>query len=965
MRLDTVSRSGLLIFTAAGVLALALWTAIGYALQASEREALARADTQGRNLARSMAENLASSVRAIDLVLLHLRDDWIASTLPFPEQVARHQAKLKREHVAQLIIAAADGRVAYSSLPGFEGVNVSDRPFFKGHKELHQRELQLGAPTLEPGLKQLTIAFTRPIYDRQERFAGVLALLIAPPALERVYNEIDLGDDATITLVRADGQILARSHDLARISAVSLTDIPGLGAGVAPAGSYRRMARTDGVERLYSYQQIPGYPLTIFVGQALGTVLAPYRTQRASYLTAGAVATALLAAVALLLVQREREREKMRLNRARLEAELRESEERFRLIAENIDEVVWSADVMGGKNFYISPGYERIWGRSRLSLQDNPRSYADAIHPEDREHVLADLQAEKSGQPFEHEYRIVLPDGSLRWIWDRRYPVRAESGEVIRYVGAAQDVTKRKLAEQALREKIAHLQLVYDTSSAAIFDLDVRGVITHANRRMAQMFALPLERLIGSEYAQHLHPDECESGRSQMLALIEGRMDALDRERRYRREDGSEFWGRVTGRRICGASGEIAGLVGVIVDITETRQAEDALRRNEARLRELFETFPIAVAHVDKAERLTFANRYYRESYGEDYAGRTVREFVGDKVYAVLQPIIERALAGEVVQYEHSFVGDNGQINTRALRYIPDRDAAGEVVGFFALREDITDRRRAEEQIFKLSADLEWRVHERTSQLSAANAALLSEVNERRLAEKAALDLAERLQNMTRRLGEAQELERRRLAAELHDGVGSHLAAIGLNLVILQKQLAQGNTANMQRRLSELIALIDQAKANAKEISIDLRPLLLEDRDLLPALEEYARKFEGSTGIEVRVSGENSRGRLPADEKIALFRIAQEALTNCAKHARASVVAIEFNSHADHLVLSVSDDGVGLDLTGIDRANQGLGLLSMQERAEAIGGRWQIESAPGKGTRVSVSVGVSAGAARI
>ncbi|MCJ7839237.1 MAG: PAS domain S-box protein, partial [Burkholderiales bacterium] len=523
--------------------------------------------------------------------------------------------------------------------------------------------------------------------------------------------------------------------------------------------------------------------------------------------------------------------------------------------------------------------------------------------------------------------------------------------------GAAQDITKRKLAEQALQEKIAHLQLVYDTSSAAIFDLDVRGVITHANRRMAHMFGIALDRLIGSEYADHLHPDEREAGSSTMYALLEGRLDAMDRERRYLRVGGGEFWGRITGRRISDADGKTVGMVGVIVDITEARQAEETLRRNEARLRDLFDTFPIAVAHVDKAQRMTFANRFYRESYGENYAGRTIQEFVGDKVYAVLQPIIERALAGEVVQYEHSFVGDNGQINTRALRYIPDRNAAGEVVGFFALREDVTARRRAEEQIFKFSADLEWRVHERTSQLSAANAALQAEVNERRVAEKAALDLAERLQNMARRLGEAQELERRRLAAELHDGVGSHLAAIGLNMVILQKQLAQGNTANMQRQLTDLIALIDQAKANAKEISVDLRPLLLEDRDLLPALEEYARKFEGSTGIAVRVRGENSRGKLPADEKIALFRIAQEALTNCAKHARASLVAIEFNSHADHLVLSVSDDGVGLDLSGIDSAKQGLGLLSMQERAEAIGGRWQIESTPGKGTRVSVSLG--------
>jgi signal transduction histidine kinase len=318
-----------------------------------------------------------------------------------------------------------------------------------------------------------------------------------------------------------------------------------------------------------------------------------------------------------------------------------------------------------------------------------------------------------------------------------------------------------------------------------------------------------------------------------------------------------------------------------------------------------------------------------------------------------------RALAGEEIQFERSFVADDGQVSTRSLRYVPDRNAAGEVAGFFALREDITGRRRAEERIRKLNEDLERRVHERTLELSAANDALQAEVKERRLAETAALNLANRLQNMARRLGEAQEVERRRLAAELHDGVCSNLAAIGLNLVLLQKQLPHSDTASALRKLSGLVALIDEAKANAKDISVDLRPLLLEDRDLLSALEEYARKFEGSTGIAVDVKGQDSGRRLPAENKIALFRIAQEALTNCAKHAQARVVAIEFNTGTDHLLLSVADDGVGIDLAGISGKKPGLGLLSMQERAEAIGGKWQIESAPGRGTRVMVSVGVA------
>jgi PAS domain S-box-containing protein len=833
MNLNRVSSIRIRFFTAFAVVALALWGAIAGALHSAERETMERASAEGRNLARSLAEHVASSIRAIDIVLLHLRSDWTDGSVPFADHVAREQKYLKLERAPQFTVIEADGRVAYSYAPGVGRVDLSDREWFKAHKAGNADALSISAPFLSRLSGQWVVLFTRAIYDRQRQFAGVLALSVPPPSLGRVYDDIDLGAGAAITLVRTDGQILAHSRDLATAASVSLADSPGLRADAEPAGEYRRHAKTDGLDRMYSYQKVPGYPLKLFVGQSVDTVLAPYREQRWAYLASGAFATALLLALTLLLIARRHNKDETDRQRARLEADLREGEERFRLIAESIDEVVWSADTVIEKNFYISPAYERVWGRPRDSLQANPRSFIEAIHPEDRERVLADFELKKTGRPFDHEYRIMLPDGSVRWIWDRGFPVRNEAGQVVRYVGAAQDITKRK-------------------------------------------------------------------------------------------------------------------------------QAEQLLRRNEEHLRVLFDSFPIAVAHVDQAQRITFANRIYRADYGSEPAGRTVREFVGEEIYAALDPHIKRALAGEEVQFERSFVADDGQIGVRSLRYIPDRDASGKVVGFFGLREDITERRRVEEKIRKLNEDLERRVRERTAELTVAIEALQTEVKERSVAEISALNLADRLQNMARRLGQAQEIERRRLASELHDGVCSNLAAIGLNLVLLQKQLSLTDVAGMERRLSGLIALIDEAKANAKDISVDLRPLLLDERDLLSALEEYARKFEGSTGISVEVSGADSGRRLPAEEKIALFRITQEALTNCAKHANAKAVAIELNTDSDHLVLSIADDGVGIDLSNGNGKSHGLGLLSMQERAESIGGEWRIDSAPGKGTRVMVKVDASA-----
>jgi two-component system, cell cycle sensor histidine kinase and response regulator CckA len=144
--------------------------------------------------------------------------------------------------------------------------------------------------------------------------------------------------------------------------------------------------------------------------------------------------------------------------RIQAEARLRASEERFRLIAETIDEVFWMADVEINQTLYVSPGYERIWGRSCESLMANSRSFLDAIHPEDRERIINDLFVQRDGQSYEHEYRIIRPDGSMRWIWDRGFPIRGGVDRPVYYVGVAQDITERVRAEQTRKKLEAQLQ---------------------------------------------------------------------------------------------------------------------------------------------------------------------------------------------------------------------------------------------------------------------------------------------------------------------------------------------------------------------------------------------------------------------------------------------------------------------------------------------------------------------------
>ena len=159
----------------------------------------------------------------------------------------------------------------------------------------------------------------------------------------------------------------------------------------------------------------------------------------------GTVFVSLSAVLIYLLIQR------MLVQLEKNESIKHTAEERFRLIAENITEVFWMTDVGIKKMLYISPGYERVWNRSCDELYRTPRSFLDSIHPDDKPHAIENIRAQDRGEPYESQYRIICPDGEFRWIWDRGFPVRDSSGRVFSYVGVAQDITRRALAEERYR----------------------------------------------------------------------------------------------------------------------------------------------------------------------------------------------------------------------------------------------------------------------------------------------------------------------------------------------------------------------------------------------------------------------------------------------------------------------------------------------------------------------------------
>jgi signal transduction histidine kinase len=218
-------------------------------------------------------------------------------------------------------------------------------------------------------------------------------------------------------------------------------------------------------------------------------------------------------------------------------------------------------------------------------------------------------------------------------------------------------------------------------------------------------------------------------------------------------------------------------------------------------------------------------------------------------------------------------------------------------------------------------------------------------------------DSNRQLHILSRQLVDVQEAERRHFSRELHDQIGQNLTALSINIDILKSELPEDAAASQAKRLEQLAELVESTNTAIENVMADLRPPMLDDYGLLPALQWYGDEFSKRTSIEVEVEGDDSMRRLAPGTEIALFRIAQEALNNIAKHARASKVNIGLHVADGHCALSVADNGVGVAAAraGNRRRRPGMGMMSMRERTQAIDGRFELEAVAGGGSRVVVT----------
>ena len=223
---------------------------------------------------------------------------------------------------------------------------------------------------------------------------------------------------------------------------------------------------------------------------------------------------------------------------------------------------------------------------------------------------------------------------------------------------------------------------------------------------------------------------------------------------------------------------------------------------------------------------------------------------------------------------------------------------------------------------------------------------------------KAVNHQSNRLRRLSIRLAETEEAERRRIANELHDQVGQNLTALGINLNIVRALSEQEPGNNACARLDDSLALVEQTTARIRNVMEDLRPPMLDDYGLMATLRWYAERFAQRTELEIAVLGEEPMPGLEDKTENALFRITQEALNNIAKHAQASQVTIALVDNVNSVQLTIEDDGIGFNPQRPIRQNgsQGWGQCIMTERAEAVNGRFRIESQPKQGTKVITEI---------
>lgn len=690
-----------------------------------------------------------------------------------------------------------------------------------------------------------------------------------------------------------------------------------------PTRYVRRDRRTPPLMRAYLERIGAEVELLVPVRRAhdRGLFLELYYCQRDATLTAEQLAAAQRLAPMLAAALA---RDQLAEDHARVVRELRRSEERFRKLIDQLPVAVYEADDKGSFSFY-SPG-EDLLGYSRAEWRRDPDGLWEAtLHPDDRDRVVAAFDdAAARGRPYEARFRVVSRDGRTLWVREYERVTRDAQGRVKTRQGVGIDITAEVVAEQARRQVEERYRTLIEQLPAATYTDRADGTSVYVSPQIEQVTGIPpAEWAAGwDSWLARVHPDDRRWVHHDARQQLERGGFAV-REYRMLMADGGLRWIQSRSSVLAGPDGEQL-FQGVLFDITARREAELALASSESRLRALVEQMPAAIYVHDMDGRSQFIGPqvetllgYPRSRWTED--PRFWRAFVHpDDRDSVLAEYARGVAAGEPYEQEYRVLRADGEVRWIHDTAVVLRDADGNPTLVQGIITDVTDRRLAEQ--------------------------LRRESDRHRTAVLAAI--------MT-----AEEQERHRIAGELHDDSIQVMTAALVDLDRLQRAAAEGELERALEAAQHARDTLAAATERTRRLSFELRPPTLEMHGLARAIRALADETSREAGFQVQVR--TRLRRYSETSETLVYRAVREGLTNARRHSRATSVEVTAVERRGTIHCEVADDGVGFETHRVlasERVRLHFGLDATGERLRLAGGELEVRSAPGRGTRLVMSV---------
>jgi PAS domain S-box-containing protein len=645
--------------------------------------------------------------------------------------------------------------------------------------------------------------------------------------------------------------------------------------------------------------------------------------------------------------------------RKRMEEALRISEKNFRTLADKSLEGIQL--YQGGRSVYANAAMTALMGYTQEELKAmSMEEHIALVHPLDRAIAVERARMRQAGQevPASLEVRVLTKAGATRWVQGFTNEIEYNGQRAI--LSTAIDITERKQTEAELRTQKEILQKIFDHTPMMIGMISMDGQWQMINRAWERTMGWTLEELQQRDFdvLAEVYPDPGEHQKvMDFIAAKSGKWEEFKARSRNRRVLD------VTFTNVYLSDGTTLGFG---LDITERKRAEEDTKRQATRAEtlariaarlnkqldldavihavceEAINTFKVSQATMSlydkKSDLLIYAGGInIPPEYTATMEPITRSRF--DDFLQAMGPIMvvpDIQSLPDVPNAEFSSRLDVRTVVTTAM--LRDQELVGALV--VGINGHVREFDQDELTLLKAISD--------QAAQAIANALLLKAANEQH----------EQLRALSAKLVETQEMERQALTTELHDRVGQNLTGLSINLQNMKALLSNETAKTLATKFDDAQALVEHITRQIRDIMAELHPPELEDYGLAVALETYAEQAASRGNLELIADlPDLATPPLPSDVRIALFRAAQEAITNVLKHADATQLEVSLEESNGRIRLRVEDDGQGFEPETVSQKEaQTWGLKIMRERIESIGGKVQIESRPEEGTRVTFEI---------